>query len=229
MPSGHARCSASSRGTSSSPDASGPRASRRSVVAQRRLPVRPNLEQLRHQAKELLREIRRGDPVAVALLSMPPHDPADVKLAQAQMRWLAATASPGGCGWCSRSPHRRDLARRRRSSARALARASAALCTSPRRGCADSNWEPYRRLCAVCNCISAGPAVTRAPRGTYSDAGIRSSEQLFSRERATERSRRRGQLVQQKLTGVVASYRLKAADRGRIDRAVRRHRVLRER
>jgi len=95
-------------------------------VAQRRLPVRPNLEQLRHQAKELLREIRRGDPVAVALLSMPPHDPADVKLAQAQMRWLAATASPGGCGWCSRSPHRRDLARRRRSSARALARASAA-------------------------------------------------------------------------------------------------------
>ena len=60
------------------------------------------------------------------LLSMPPHDPADVKLAQAQMRWLAATASPGGCGWCSRSPHRRDLARRRRSSARALARASAA-------------------------------------------------------------------------------------------------------
>ena len=48
----------------------------------------------------------------------------------------------------------------------------------------------------------------------YSDAGIRSSEQLFSRERATERSRRRGQLVQQKLTGVVASYRLKAADRG---------------
>src|SRR5206468_3020597 len=97
------------------------------------------------------------------------------------------------------------------------------------KGCADSNWEPYRRLCAVCNCISAGPAVTRAPRGTYSDAGIRSSEQLFSRERATERSRRRGQLVQQKLTGVVASYRLKAADRGRIDRAVRRHRVLRER
>lgn len=95
-------------------------------MAQRRLPVRPNLEQLRHQAKELLREIRRGDPVAVALLSMPPHDPADVKLAQAQMRWLAATASPGGCGWCSRSPHRRDLARRRRSSARALARASAA-------------------------------------------------------------------------------------------------------
>jgi hypothetical protein len=38
-----------------------------------------------------------------------------------------------------------------------------------------------------------------------------------------------GKLVQQKLTGVVPSYRLKAADRGRIDRAVRRHRVLRER
>ena len=65
-------------------------------MAQRRLPVRPNLEQLRHQAKELLREIRRGDPVAVALLSMPPHDPADVKLAQAQTQLARFCTSAGG-------------------------------------------------------------------------------------------------------------------------------------
>ena len=32
----------------------------------RHLPVRPNLDQLKHQAKELLRAIRTGDPVAIA-------------------------------------------------------------------------------------------------------------------------------------------------------------------
>src|SRR6266478_3954345 len=31
----------------------------------RRLPVRPNLDQLRHQAKDLLRAIRRGEPEAI--------------------------------------------------------------------------------------------------------------------------------------------------------------------
>lgn len=34
-------------------------------MAERRLPLRPNLDQLRHQAKDLLRAIRRGDPAAV--------------------------------------------------------------------------------------------------------------------------------------------------------------------
>src|SRR5260370_805427 len=31
----------------------------------RRLPVRPNLDQLKHQAKDLLHDIRRGDPAAI--------------------------------------------------------------------------------------------------------------------------------------------------------------------
>src|SRR6266571_5515536 len=31
----------------------------------RRLPVRPNLDQLKHQAKDLLRAIRRGEPKAI--------------------------------------------------------------------------------------------------------------------------------------------------------------------
>ena len=36
-----------------------------SNLSTRRLPVRPNLDQLKHQAKELLSDIRRGDPAAI--------------------------------------------------------------------------------------------------------------------------------------------------------------------
>src|SRR3954468_9846760 len=35
-------------------------------MAKRHFPVRPNLEQLKHQAKDLLRAIRRGDAEAIA-------------------------------------------------------------------------------------------------------------------------------------------------------------------
>jgi Ankyrin repeat len=54
----------------------------------RRLPVRPNLDQLKHQAKDLLRAVRDGDPAALAELS--DHDagtiePADARLADAQL------------------------------------------------------------------------------------------------------------------------------------------------
>jgi len=52
------------------------------------LPVRPNLDQLRHQAKDLLRAIRVGDPDAIAELKK--HnpkkiDPANANLADAQL------------------------------------------------------------------------------------------------------------------------------------------------
>src|SRR6185503_9994592 len=71
------------------PDASGPRArSRRLVMPVRRLPVRPDLEQLQRQAKELLRAIHAGDPSAVAELRErhpEPMDPAAAKLADAQL------------------------------------------------------------------------------------------------------------------------------------------------
>ena len=53
----------------------------------RRLPVRPNLEQLHHQAKELLRAIHAGDASAIAELREYHHesiDPSGVKLADAQ-------------------------------------------------------------------------------------------------------------------------------------------------
>ena len=54
----------------------------------RHFPVYPDLEQLRHQAKELLRAIRRGDPEALDdLRTYHPErpDPAHVKLADAQL------------------------------------------------------------------------------------------------------------------------------------------------
>ncbi len=57
-------------------------------MPERRLPVRPNLEHLRHQAKDLLRAIHRGEAEALAELRQfhpQPADPAAVRLADAQL------------------------------------------------------------------------------------------------------------------------------------------------
>ena len=54
----------------------------------RRLPVRPNLDQLKHQAKDLLRGIRRGDPSAIEEFNnyhIKPVPPDRAKLADAQL------------------------------------------------------------------------------------------------------------------------------------------------
>ena len=54
----------------------------------RHLPVTPNLEQLKHQAKDLLRDIHAGDEKALAeLKEFHPNPPsgADAKLADAQL------------------------------------------------------------------------------------------------------------------------------------------------
>ena len=55
----------------------------------RRLPVRPDLDQLKHQAKDLLRAIHAGDSEAIAVLKEhhpdSSGDPASVKLADAQL------------------------------------------------------------------------------------------------------------------------------------------------
>src|SRR5262245_49308476 len=65
------------------PDFSGHRAhSRRSVMSERHLPVRPSLTQLKHQAKDLLREMKRARP--------------DAKLAEAQ---FALARSYGVASW----------------------------------------------------------------------------------------------------------------------------------
>lgn len=63
----------------------------------RRLPVRPDLAQLKHQAKDLLRAIRAGDASALAELAQfhPKNpDPASVKLADAQLVLARAYEAP---------------------------------------------------------------------------------------------------------------------------------------
>jgi hypothetical protein len=72
----------------------------------RRLPVRPDLNQLRHQAKDLLRAIRRGDPAAIAEFNTHHPNPIStvaggtptlpVKLADAQ---FALARSYGAASW----------------------------------------------------------------------------------------------------------------------------------
>ena len=66
-------------------------------MSDRGLPVRPNLDQLKHQAKDLLRQIRRGDRAAIEELNKyhPEHiDPAKAKLADAQLVVARAYEAP---------------------------------------------------------------------------------------------------------------------------------------
>jgi hypothetical protein len=68
-------------------------------MPKRHLPVRPDLDQLRHQAKDLLRQVRRGNPAALAdLIEHHPEqvDSAAAKLADAQ---LALARSYGVASW----------------------------------------------------------------------------------------------------------------------------------
>ena len=63
----------------------------------RRLPVRPNLDQLKHQAKDLLREIRQENPGALADLQQfhpQPPEPARAKLADAQLTLARSYQAP---------------------------------------------------------------------------------------------------------------------------------------
>ena len=66
--------------------------------ATRRLPVRPDLDQLKHQAKDLLRNIRRGDEQALAEFNTfhTRHDQDEIKLADAQ---FALARSYGASSW----------------------------------------------------------------------------------------------------------------------------------
>jgi hypothetical protein len=68
-------------------------------MSDRHLPVRPNLDQLKHQAKDLLRALRRGDPAAAAELQKyhpERREPASARLADAQ---LALARSYGVTTW----------------------------------------------------------------------------------------------------------------------------------
>jgi Ankyrin repeat. len=63
----------------------------------RRLPVRPDLDQLKHQAKDLLRAVHAGDPAAITELvaHIPgPVDPASARLADAQLALARSYQAP---------------------------------------------------------------------------------------------------------------------------------------
>jgi hypothetical protein len=65
----------------------------------RDLPIRPDLDQLKHQAKDLLRDLRNGDPGAAAELKefhLRSVDPRRAKLADAQ---LVIARSYGATSW----------------------------------------------------------------------------------------------------------------------------------
>ncbi len=66
-------------------------------MPKQKLPVRPNLDQLKHQAKDLLRAIHAGDAEALADLQTfhsEKIDPANVKLADAQLVLARSYESP---------------------------------------------------------------------------------------------------------------------------------------
>jgi hypothetical protein len=68
-------------------------------MPERHVPVRPDLQQLKHQAKDLLRAIRRSEPAALADLARnhpTPPDPSAVRLADAQ---LTLARSYGVASW----------------------------------------------------------------------------------------------------------------------------------
>jgi ankyrin repeat protein len=68
-------------------------------MSDRHLPIRPDLDQLKHQAKDLLRQIRRSDPAGIVELKKyhpEPVEPGDAKLTDAQ---LALARSYGVASW----------------------------------------------------------------------------------------------------------------------------------
>ena len=68
-------------------------------TSERFLPVRPNLDQLKRQARELLRDVRRGEPAAVeefATFHPGKIDPAGARLADAQ---LVLARAYGAASW----------------------------------------------------------------------------------------------------------------------------------
>src|SRR5271167_1457137 len=115
----------------------------------RHFPVRPNLDQLKHQAKDLLRAIRQGDPAAVAEVrkhhpgkSAKRIEPAAAKLADAQ---AALARSYGLASWprlvtaCRMTD---AIWRGDADTVRQLVLKEPRLLHEAARGVADSNWGP---------------------------------------------------------------------------------------
>jgi hypothetical protein len=111
----------------------------------RHFPVRPNLDQLRHQAKDLLRAVKQGDPAAVAELRQ--HHPRKIEPAAAKLADVQAALarSYGLASWprlvnaCRMTDAiwRGDV-----DAVRKLVLRAPGLLHESARGVADSNWGP---------------------------------------------------------------------------------------
>jgi len=119
--------------------------SRRFVMSNRHFPVHPNLRQLKNQAKDLLRAIRRGDPDSIGdLQEHHPERPnaANAKLADAQ---LALARSYGLPSWprlvlaCEVTD---AICHDRVARLREIMRKHPSLLTESARGTVGENWGP---------------------------------------------------------------------------------------
>jgi ankyrin repeat protein len=119
----------------------------------RYFPVRPNLEQLKHQAKDLLRAVRQGDPAAVAELSKhhpgkptgkteKPIDSAAVKLADAQAALARSYGLPNWTRLVSACRMTDAIWQGDVEAVRKLVLKNPNLLHEAARGVADSNWGP---------------------------------------------------------------------------------------
>jgi hypothetical protein len=114
-------------------------------VHDRHFPVRPNLEQLRHQAKDLLRDIKQSEPAALAeLRKHHPRliDPAAVKLADAQLALARSYGLPSWARLVTACRLTDAIWRGDGEAVRELVRKNPRLLQEAARGIADSNWGP---------------------------------------------------------------------------------------
>jgi len=111
----------------------------------RHFPVRPNLEQLRHQAKDLLHDIRQGDPAAVAEFTK--HhprqiEPADARLADVQFALARSYGLPNWPRLVTACRMTDAIWRGDADAVRALVLKNSKLLHEAARGVVDSNWGP---------------------------------------------------------------------------------------
>lgn len=111
----------------------------------RHFPVHPNLVQLRHQAKDLLRAIRRGDPEALATLGKHQArdvDPATAKLADAQFVLARSYGLPNWARLLTACRMTDAIWRDDVDAVRTLVLRNPELLHEAARGLPDSNWGP---------------------------------------------------------------------------------------
>jgi len=115
----------------------------------RHFPVRPNLDQLKHQAKDLLRAVKQNEPAAVAELqkhhptqSTKPIDPAVAKLADVQAALARSYGLPSWPRLVTACRMTDAIWRGDVEAVRKLVMKDPRLLHESARGVADSNWGP---------------------------------------------------------------------------------------